>query len=273
MKSSMDIKNKALSVLSENILARNGIFKNSHKGESCYIFGNGISLKDMDLGKFNDKVSFGCTYLWFHKDFDALNVKYYATIAPFWFYRYWRHSISGQYKRNYQSSMQKRIQRLYPHINFFTSLSNRFGIFGDNVYYVHHFDVENPSDDTFDMTGSLYYRGILDALIGMAIYMGFKSAHLVGCDYTHSPQRILHFYEKGRGKIEYNDDHVTDFLGLAAQYIDLTTITTNGSISKILKYVDYQDYTGAAPRYRENTELVSKEYLDVMALDVNYLIY
>ncbi len=269
----MDVKNKILFNCSKNLLARNGIFKDRHKGESCYIFGNGISLKDMDLREFNDKVSIGCTYIWFHKDFDALDVRYYATIAPFWFYPFWRHSITGKIERNHHSAMQKRIQKLYPHISFFTSLSNRFGISGDNIHYLHHFDIQNPSADTFDMKGAFFFRGALDAMIGMAVYMGFESAYLVGCDYTHFPQRIPHFYEKGRGKTLYNDDHNIDFFQLAQQHIDLATITTNGSTSKMLKYIDYRDYTGTEPVFRENTELVRKEYLDVMAMLDDYLIY
>ncbi len=103
--------------------------------------------------------------------------------------------------------------------------------------------------------------------------MGFESAYLVGCDYTHFPQRIPHFYEKGRGKTLYNDDHNIDFFQLAQQHIDLATITTNGSTSKMLKYIDYRDYTGTEPVFRENTELVRKEYLDVMAMLDDYLIY
>jgi len=269
----MNLKNKTLFQCSKKNLARNQIFKDRHKGESCYIFGNGISLKEMDLTQFSDKVSLGCTYLWFHKDFDALDVRYYATIAPFWFYPFWRHTITKKIERNHHSPMQKRLQKQHPDINFFTSLSNRFGLYGSNIYYVHHFNVPNPGKETFDMTGAFYYRGVLDALIGMAIYMGFTSAHLVGFDYTHSPQRILHFYEKGHGKIQSHDDYNADFFKLAQQYIDLTTITTNGSTSKTLKYIEYKDFTGLEPFFRENTELVSKEYLDTMAILDDYLIY
>ena len=64
----MDIKNNVLFTLSKGILGKNKKFKNIHEGESCYIFGNGISLKDMDLKKFSDKTSIGCGYLFLHND-------------------------------------------------------------------------------------------------------------------------------------------------------------------------------------------------------------
>lgn len=269
----MNLKNKALFQLSRNILARNRRFKDLHKGESCYLFGNGISLKEMDLSKFNDKISIGCAYLWLHNDFNVLNVKYYCEIQPFWFYPLWRNPFSQRIERNPQSALQKRVLKSYPRISFFTSLSNIFGVWGDNVYYLHHFGAKKPGFDKFCMDKIFYFRGALHVMVGMAIYMGFKSAYLVGCDYTHFPQRVLHFYEKGRGLTNFDDDYNVDFFKVAQERIDLTTITSNGSTSRTLNYVDYSDYTGAEPVFRENTELVRKEYLDALTGYVNFSIY
>jgi len=269
----MSLENRLLFQLSKRTLKRNIKFRNIHKGESCYIFGNGISLKDMDFRKFDDKVSIGCGYLFLHNDFDALNMKYYTEIEPFWFYPFWKSRGTGRIERNRNSALQKRILKEYPDINFFTSLSNRFAIAGDRIYYLHHFDVPEAGSKTFDMAGMFFFRGALHVMIGMAIYMGFEKAYLVGCDYTHSPQRILHFYEKGKGKIQYNDDHNTDFFKVAREFIDLVTVTTNGATSKTLDYVDYRDYTGVDPMFRENTELVKKEYLDVLADFYDYSVY
>ena len=37
------------------ILSRIYSLKNYHKGESCYIFGDGVSIKWFDLSSFSDK--------------------------------------------------------------------------------------------------------------------------------------------------------------------------------------------------------------------------
>lgn len=270
----MNVKNRLLFRLSKNILARNKMFKNLHKGESCYIFGNGISLKEMDLRNFSDKIAFGCGLLWLHNDFNALNIKYYSDSSPFGFYPFWRHSSSSRkIELNPFCALQKRMQKKYPKITFFTSLSNIFGIHGNNVHYFHHFGVKEPGLDKFCMDEIFYFRCVLHVMIGMAIFMGFRSAYLVGCDYTHSPQRLLHFFEKGRGLTKFGDDYSADFFNVAQQRIDLTTITTHGSTSKTLKYVDYRDYTGAELVFRENTELVKAEYLDALTSWPEYSIY
>ncbi len=269
----MNLQNRLLYFLTGGLLERNARFRNIHRGESCYIFGNGISIKDMDLKQLGDKVAIGCGYLFLHNDFDALDVRYYAEMEPFWFYPWWRNRKNGTWERNQNSRLQKRVINGYPEKCFFTSLSNVFGLSGANVFYLHHFDAPLSAAQIFDASKAMYFRCALHAMIGMAIYMGFEKAYLVGCDYTFSPQRVLHFYEKGHGKTQVNDSHQADFFKVAREHIDLVTVTTNGGISKALDYIDYRDLTGSEARFRENTELVRKEYLDVLANFYDYEIY
>ena len=57
-------------------------FHNYHKGESCYIFGDGPSIKWFDLNAFTDKISIITGLLHHHKDFHNLNVKYATLVEP-----------------------------------------------------------------------------------------------------------------------------------------------------------------------------------------------
>ena len=47
-------------------------FRDTHKGESCYVFGNGPSLKWFDLKKFSDKPSISSGQLHYHKELRAI---------------------------------------------------------------------------------------------------------------------------------------------------------------------------------------------------------
>jgi len=258
-----NFKNKILKKVSKKILSRNQIFKNIHSGESCYLFGNGASIKFMDLSKFDDKPGLACTFLWLHKDFKKLDVRYYSTIAPFWFYPLRRHpTIKNNIKFNYLAQMQKKILKDFPDLYFFTSLSNYLGLGGKNVYYLHHFD-EKLSDHSYDMTNNFFFHGAIEALICQAIYMGFKKAYLVGFDYTHHPQRVGHFYEKGKGALIYDDEYKREFFAWAKKYIELVTITTENCSSKNMNYISYEDYTNSKEIYIENNELVKKKYLNL----------
>ena len=66
------IKNSIKSILyqiSKPILGRIGKFYGIHKGEPGYIFGDGESVKYMDLSLFSEKISIAVSYFQFHKAF------------------------------------------------------------------------------------------------------------------------------------------------------------------------------------------------------------
>lgn len=67
---------------SSEVLGKVRKFNNIHKGESCYIFGDGISLKSMDLHQLSDKCAIACNYVPFHKEFVSLNCSYGVVSAP-----------------------------------------------------------------------------------------------------------------------------------------------------------------------------------------------
>ena len=73
----MKFINKALIIASYKILEKNKQFKNIHKEESCYIFGNGASLKYYDLKLFDDRISIGCGALFCHNDIKKIDLKYH----------------------------------------------------------------------------------------------------------------------------------------------------------------------------------------------------
>jgi len=271
----MNAKNRLLSRLSKSILARNRKFKNLHKGESCYIFGNGVSLKSMDIKQFSDRVSIGCGFIHLHNDFNETNIKYCLELHPFIYYPFWRNPYSGRWERNLLNSLLRRSLKSQKNLAYFCSLSNYFGLRGDNIYYLHHFGFREPSLDRCDLHGNFsFMNGALRGMIGLAIYMGFERATLVGCDYTHSPKRVLHFYEKGEGVvIPGRNDHNRDFFELVKNRIDIATVTTPGSGSDVLKHVEYPDYTGESPVYSENLDIVKKDYLDDLAASGLYKIY
>jgi len=252
---------------------RNRRFENCHKGECCYIFGNGISLKDMDLTCFSDNISIGCNYLFFHKDFSKLNVKYYTEPPPYWYYPFWRQPYTKKLIANKLSLLQRKYQKIFYDVNYFVNLSNLPVLFGKNIFYIHHFGAAAPSFKNFDLSGSFYYNGALEVMVGMAIYMGFDKAYLIGCDYTHSPQRILHYYEKGKGQNHNNDDYKKNYFLIAKELIDLITITNSESSSKTIQYRSYSEYTGIPETFNENYDLVDPSVLAIINEWGGYHVY
>ena len=262
-----------------NALKKNEKFKNIHKGESCYIFGNGSSLKHYDLTQFNDRVSIGCGALFAHTDIKEINLKYYYVAHPLFFYNFWKNPYSGKYEKNKIGSFYKRKIKRHSHsdIEYFVSLSNYFGIQGKNINYVYHFgqadrlNIGNQMDGVFSMM-----TGALPGMIGMALYMGFENITLVGCDYTSNPRKNSHFFEFGEETdVDSDDIFYGEILNSASELAKINTIVIDNKYKgKVIPSISYFDFTNSVPIYKENSELISPDdLLDLDSSNMTYKIY
>lgn len=245
-----------------------------HAGEECYIFGNGISLKWMDLNKFKDKPSILGSMGVYHKDLSSLDVTYCAIIEPYWFwpifpdggfkkFKFLRHTVHNEYRKTMLD---------HPEILFFLNISNfpvirHLNTLWVSKWYCPPFETKNPFKERADA-----HDGTFKYQISLAIYLGFKKAYLVGHDYTHSPSRIHHFYEKGQGIIDEKKDFNKEFIQYAKQYIDLVTVTVD-SESKAMDFIKYKDLTGIDPVFRENIEIVNMDKLKSLETWHDYTIF
>jgi len=240
-------------------------YKDIHRGESCYIIGDGISLKWFDLKEFSNKISISISLIPFHKEFSVINTKYLMLMEPFWFYPgFWTKNITKSASMSYISNAYREILKKNPDKQFFLNLSNLPVLKSKNITYMFH-DIEDqrlPANFITHRTNA--FHGSLRSSILLAIYMGFHHCYLVGCDYTHVPSRNLHWYEKGQGVFHPHENYEKDFFEIAKEFIDITTITLDGT-SDFINAVTYQEHTGRTPVFRENIELVDERYLEVLA--------
>lgn len=247
-------------------------FSNIHKGETCYIFGDGPSLKWFEFAEFTDHPAICCGMIPFHNDFDKLDVRYVTLVesrlfVPKIFQPKILHELRGiaaEYKRLIYYLRDKEI---------FVSLTNRLSLTGKNIHYVYRRlpERDNQTDgllNEFDCFGGSFY-----ASLTLAYYLGFKKIYLVGFDgWTIQPARALHWYEMGEGEFFQPTNFATDFLDILRKEIDIYTIAYDGQ-SCNTKLIDYETYTGKAPVYKENTELLSEYCLNVLATYPDYKIF
>lgn len=250
-------------------------FKDAHKGETCYIMGDGISVKWFDLSAFSDKISIPVTYIPFHNDFDKLQAKYLILSEPYYFYPYfkttvppfiwWRNRIQLAYRDIIKSNRDK---------EFFINASNLPVLSGKNVTFIFQKIYDSRLSNNFISNKIDPYHGSLRASITLASYLGFIHVYLIGCDYTHSPSRSLHWYEKGEGIIGQNHEYQEDFFKIAANFIDITTVTLNGgSNCSSINSITYEKLTGLKPSFTENINLISGKYLRLLDTWPDYNIF
>ena len=81
----------------------------------------------------------------------------------------------------------------------------------------------------------------------------------------------MHWIEKGQGVFIRQDNYNKDFFGIAKEFIDITTVTLDGT-SDFINAITYKEHTGREPIFRENTELLDRRYLKLLATWPDYTI-
>ena len=179
-------------------MLRNSKFKDIHKGERCFIMGNGPSLKDVDFSLLENEIVFGVNHImkvpgwekahinyWtcidddylgvmpnavytFYEEIKKLQGKGISCFIPFEAERYFRfHGLDTVLDLNY-INMQEQYQSI------------------DHTMRIRDIDLTR-----FMMNGC----NVVLASINIAIYMGFSEIYLLGCNQTVLQAQILYFLD------------------------------------------------------------------------------
>jgi hypothetical protein len=152
-----------------------GNAKNRHRGERCFVIGNGPSLKKCDLSLIGDDVSFGVNGIFLHPDFRPT---YYVTISCF----FWEEYVE-------QIRNVRCVRRILP--TDLGQLDSDVPTSWINFRRPKYFS-ENGEPLSVPMRFSTHadrivYGGgtVLFACLQLAYHMGFNEAILLGVDHDY----------------------------------------------------------------------------------------
>ena len=149
--------------------------------ESCYMFGNGISIKWFDLSKFSSLNSILINYSLFHKDVEKLDIIANVCIEPLFFYPF--HKFPRNNGKIMRNSIQSKYRKLIINSQEITSIVHftnwpttwRY----NNIYYnTKNFTFMDNQHYLFNNFDS--FSGSFRFSISLAIYLGFKNIYLIG---------------------------------------------------------------------------------------------
>jgi len=270
-KKKLSLLKKIVLKVANPIIKRTSLLKDAHRGESCYIFGDGISVKWFDLSSFSDKPVISLNKIVLHNDSNFLNLKYGIFLEPWYFYPYfWDRLDSKKILNDGIHKIYRKIIKSRPEVPFFTHLSNYPVLWDNNIYYLFQAIQDPDPDSKFSkfldecyLSGENIYKGSLHCAVSLAIHMGFKEIFLVGCDYTHEKSRSQHWYEKGEGKIKLQHNYQKNFFDIASKYVKITTITVEGK-GNVLPSITYSDFTGKQASFKENQDLIDISIMNAL---------
>ena len=202
-------------------------FRNRHRGGRCFVFGNGPSLRGLDLSPLAHEVTFVTNNFYLHPQVELLNPTYYC-VSDLWFFDKKLHPEWGRH-----------LSRFPADTVFFlpVELKRRIGasVVGQrpNVHYLRcdrRRQVWRTGELRVDATGVLGTGDsvIVDFCLPLAHFMGFSAVYLLGCDTDlGSGTGPTHFYDARTParSVEYHRDawfeHVTRSYAVAKQLFEV----------------------------------------------------
>ncbi len=163
-------------------------YKNCHKGERCFIIGNGPSLKEQDLSLLGDEYVFTCNQIMRNPVFPQLRTNYHFWADPSFF------GLSPDKPEDMELlnvMLSVNTEHNKP-VNFFAQegydFAKRFNLRDklDIEFYAHRLELTDSYSNgiSFDKFVPNLHT-VVHYAVAMAIYMGFSEIYLLGCDCTN----------------------------------------------------------------------------------------
>jgi hypothetical protein len=150
--------------------ARLTAYRDRHRGQRCFILGNGPSLRRTDLGRLRDEVTFGMNRIYLHFPEMGYATTYYVAVNTL---------VIQQCAED--------VLRL-PMPRFVTWRSRRWLQADPNVIFVDT-DYTGPEVFSTDLVGRVFEGSTVTFVaLELAYYMGFREVVLIGIDHSFSTQ-------------------------------------------------------------------------------------
>lgn len=146
--------------------------KDSHKGEKCFVIGNGPSLKAEDLDKLRRQKIFCFASKGIYNIFGETE---------------WRPDVWGVSDLDYIKVKEDDLSQLNGFIKLVCSQAIiHYGIqIRNSIYYPFIQAERTPKYCNMDVSRGVHFYGtITGKLINFAMYMGFSEIYLLGCDHS-----------------------------------------------------------------------------------------
>jgi hypothetical protein len=170
------------------MLQKNRAFKDMHRGERCFIIGNGPSLKELDFSLLEHEITFTVNQLARSPEFPKLKTNYHMWVDGT-FFRLQPDRLEDMELLQVMRSVNSGDH----HPTVFYSLEakdmiDRFDLTSEiNINYFDsvNFNTNKALKYSIDFCHAVPNFGtVVQYAICLAVYMGFKEIYLLGCDCT-----------------------------------------------------------------------------------------
>lgn len=188
-----------------NNIKTNIYFKNLHKGQRCFILGNGPSLRDVNFELLKDEIVFTVNCFSKVNNFEKVNPNYHLWIDYSFFelredQKYNHHELMDDYEKMSKTNAKCFVPAIaYNFIkkyNLDKKLDIHYLLMGENNI--------KQSNIEYDLANFITtYSTVVQYAVTVAIYMGFTEIYLLGIDST-SILSFINTLLETKGKEEFH---------------------------------------------------------------------
>lgn len=186
----------------KSLIQRNVELKDIHKGDTCYILGNGPSINQLDIQKIVGKNIFTVNAMVCTPLFEKLKPQYHCVVDR---------KVFQQHKDELLDKVQTSETKFF----FHRKIVDEIGAV-ENAYYTYNTLLPTGKHLQIDLTkNSNAFINVVPYCIMIALYMGFSEIILLGCDFSFfASRRNVHFYENQK-EAKREETLFQDLLGSA----------------------------------------------------------
>lgn len=225
-------------------MKRNAELKDKYKGETCYILGNGPSIKNLDMTLLQGKYTFAVNGFYESPFYEELKPEFYCVYDKFEF-------------ANRTEALQKMVDENDRGMTFLFNRRAIGKIQNDKkCYYVYSTILPTTQNNSYDLTKNANtFINVLGFCVMCAIFMGFKRIVLLGNDFSRFASRKQHHFYDVDKQIDRKESLFQELQGNAiaitqhaylADYCKAHDIeivnATQESLMDVYPIVDLKDY-------------------------------
>ena len=111
-------------------------------------------------------------------------------------------------------------------------------------------------------------KGVLRRAISLAVFLGFKTIYLVGCDYLMIPSKFGHWYEKVSGyrDSKVDESYIDGFINKLKENNINFKLVVPEKVESDLEIITYEDLFSVKTNFKKNEVLLSDENMKVFKM-------
>lgn len=167
--------------------------KGIHRNDRCFVVGLGNSINKQNLSLLKDEIVIGVSGLFTHSEIRAISPKYYVLSPVF------KNHLTYNKEENFISWLRAMDRALDDEVRMFIHIGDKpyiekYNIFVNKIIYWNDYQTWYGGDIVdieLDVIPAI--ESVSEAVLSVALYLGFKEIFMLGFDHTWYEKHDNHF--------------------------------------------------------------------------------